>query len=198
MYDYHITLGILAVLVGFIGEFLYIRDLYKKNIKPHPFSWLGWGLLDVVIFSAQVVKGAGAGSWVIGVAAVVNIAIALISFRQGERRIVWSDWICFLGTLAGIALWAATSEPFFAVLIASVVNYIAFIPTFRKAYLRPEEESLNIFVFDIVKFMLGILALQVLNPTTALFPAASALSNVLFVTMVLLRRKKLGRLSGIT
>lgn len=195
MNDYHTVLGIAAIIIGLVGEALYIKDLFKGTIKPHPFSWLGWGLLDVIIFFAQVVKGGGAGSWVFGVAAVVNIGIAVFSFSRGEKRITWSDWVCFIGALTGIVLWALTDEPFSAVLVASVVNFLAFIPTYRKAYLRPTEESLNIFIFDIIKFLLSIIALEALNPTTVLFPAASAISNVLFVGMVLLRRRKLGRLS---
>ena len=190
-YDYHVVLGIVAVITGLVGEALYIRDLFKGAIRPHPFSWLGWGLLDVVVFFAQAVKGGGAGSWVIGVAAVANIAIAILSLQRGEKRITWSDRACFIGALAGIILWTLTKEPFSAVLVASAVNFLAFVPTFRKAYLRPGEESLNIFVFDIVKFFLGIVALQALNPTTVLFPVASAFSNILFVAMVLLRRKQL-------
>ena len=195
IYDYHVVLGGLAIATGFVGQVLYIKDLYKGTIKPHPFSWLGWGILDVVVFSAQIVKGGGAGAWVIGVAGLVNTGIAIVSLRSGEKHITWSDWVCFSGALAGIVLWLVTKEPFFAVLIASAVNFLAFVPTFRKAYLRPMEESLNIFVFDIVKFILGIAALQALNPTTVLFPVVSAFSNILFVAMVLLRRRTLGRLS---
>ena len=191
MYDYHVMLGLLAIVAGFAGEALYIRDIWQGTIKPHPFSWFGWALLDVIIFSAQVVKGGGAGSWVAGFAAVVNVGIAIASLRRGEKRITWSDWLCFIGALVGIALWILTKEPLPAVILASVVNFVAFVPTFRKAYLRPTEESLNIFIFDIVKFVLSIVALEALNPTTALFPAVSAISNVIFVTMVMLRRKQL-------
>ena len=192
-YEYQVALGILAIVAGFAGEFLYIKDIFKRTIKPHPFSWFGWGVLDVVIFSAQIVKGGGAGAWVTGVAAVVNVGIAIAALSRGEKQITWSDWACFIGALLGIVLWILTDDPLYAVVVASVVNYLAFVPTFRKAYLRPQEESLNIFVFDIIKFLLSIAALQALNPTTALFPAASAVSNAIFVGMVLLRRRQLAK-----
>lgn len=191
MYDYHIVLGIFAIIAGLVGEALYVRDLWKGTIKPHPFSWFGWGLLDVVIFFAQLVGGGGPGAWVTAVAAVVNIGIAVFALRRGEKRITSSDWGCFIGALVGIILWILTDDPLSAVVVASIVNCLAFVPTFRKAYRRPQEESLNIFVFDIVKFSLSIAALQALNPTTALFPAVSAISNIIFVAMVLIRRRQL-------
>ena len=191
IYEYHVVLGVLAIVAGLCGEALYIKDVFKGTIKPHPFSWFGWGLLDVVIFSAQVVKGGGAGAWVTAVAAVVNIGIAIVSLRRGEKDITWSDWMCCIGAISGVALWLLTSDPLPAVIIASGVNFLAFVPTFRKAYLRPHEEALNIFAFDVVKFLLSILALQALNPTTALFPAVSAVSNVIFIAMILVRRRHL-------
>ena len=191
IYDYHVLLGVLAIIAGLVGEVLYIKNIFRGTIKPHPFSWFGWGLLDVVIVAAQVVKGGGAGAWVTGVAAVVNIGIAVVSLKRGEKRITWSDWTCFIGARLGIGLWIVTDDPLWAVIVAAVVNCIAFVPTFRKSFLRPSEESLTIFIFDIIKFGLSIAALQALNPTTALFPAVSALSNVVFVVMVLVRRRQL-------
>ncbi|OHB18969.1 MAG: hypothetical protein A2854_02505 [Parcubacteria group bacterium RIFCSPHIGHO2_01_FULL_56_18] len=193
MYDYHVLLGILAIIAGLVGEVLYIKDIVRGTIKPHPFSWFGWGILDVIILSAQTVRGGGAGAWVMGVAAVVNIGIAIASLRRGEKRITQSDWICFIGALLGIGLWIVTDDPFWAVIVAAVVNCVAFIPTFRKSFVRPFEESLTIFVFDIIKFGLSIVALQALNPTTALFPAVSAISNIVFVAMVLFRRRQLAK-----
>jgi hypothetical protein len=99
--------------------------------------------------------------------------------------------------LLGIFLWTITKDPLSAVVIAAIVDCVAFIPTFRKAYLRPAEESLSVFSFDIAKFALSIAALGVLSPTTALFPAVSGAANVIFVTMVLLRRRRLSRVSRI-
>ncbi len=194
MDDYRILLGALAVLVGFVGEALYLRDIFRGGIQPHPFSWFGWGLLDAVVFFAQTTKGAGAGSWVVGVAALVNIGIAVLSLKRGEKRIVASDWICFGGVLLGIVLWLLTNDPLSAVIIATVVNCIAFVPTFRKAFLRPQEESLNIFALDVVKFVLGIFALQAVSTTTILFPAVVAAANGIFVLTVLLRRRQLARI----
>lgn len=191
MTDYYVILGLLAVVAGLTGEVLYLRDLFKGDIKPHPFSWFGWGLLDVIILFAQRTGGGGAGSWVTAVAAVVNITIAVVSLKRGEKRITGSDWLCFAGALLGAALWAITKDPLPAVVIASGVNLLAFIPTYRKAYLRPTEESLSIFIFDIAKFLLSILALEILSPTTALFPAISTVSNSIFVGMILLRRHQL-------
>ncbi len=191
MPNYHVVLGGAAVVFGIAGQALYLKDILQDSIKPHPFSWLGWALLDVVIFSAQITSGGGPGSWVTGVSALVNTIIALLSLKRGEKRITWSDWTCFIGAILGIVLWKLTADPIGAVIVVSAVNFVAFIPTFRKAYLRPNEESLNIFSFDIVKFILGIAALGVLSPTTALFPATAMVSNVMFISMVILRRRKL-------
>ena len=184
----------MAVVFGIAGQALYLKDILQGSIKPHPFSWLGWASLDAVIFSAQIAGGGGAGSWVTGVAVLANTVIAVLSLRRGEKRITLSDWTCFVGAVLGIVLWKLTADPLGAVIIISAVNFIAFVPTFRKAYLRPNEEALNIFAFDVIKFILGIAALGVLSPTTALFPASAMISNVIFILMVVLRRQKVHRI----
>ena len=191
MLDYHLVLGASAIVFGLVGQVLYLKDILQGSIKPHPFSWLGWASLDVVIFSAQITGGGGPGSWVTGVAVLANTTIAVLSLKRGERRINWADWACFFGAVLGITLWKLTADSLGAVIIISVVNFIAFIPTFRKAYLRPNEEALNVFAFDIIKFILSIAALGVLSPTTALFPASAMFSNVIFISMILIRRRQI-------
>jgi hypothetical protein len=195
IYDYKTILGVISVVIGFIGYIPYYRDILRRRTKPHPFSWIGFGLLLSISFFAQLVTGAGAGAWVTGISAVGVFGIAILSIYEGEKDITTFDWICFIGALLGIVLWRLTSNPLTAVIIVTIVDAIAFLPTYRKGYLKPQEETASLFAISVLKYAIGIAALATFNLTTVLFPLSLVITNGAFVSLLLLRRRKLGTLS---
>lgn len=193
MSDYHIALGSLAAVIGIVSYVPYFRDIFSGSTKPHPFSWLAWGLLVSVAFFAQIVKGGGAGAWASGVTALACFAIGALAFKRGEKDITRLDWFCFISSIVSIAFWQLANDPLIAVVIVTLADALAFVPTVRKAFLRPREETLLTYVLSIPKWGLGIIALQSFNLTTALFPASIFVMNVVFVAMIIIRRGQLGK-----
>lgn len=192
MYDYKTILGIVAVVIGLISYVPYYRDILRGATKPHPFSWFAFALMLGITFFAQLVTGAGAGAWVNGVSAIAVFGIAVLSVLKGYREITTFDWFCFAGALLGIILWRVTNDPFTAVVIVTITDTIAFAPTFRKAYLKPHEETASLFAFSGAKYAVSLFALSIFNPTTALFPAVLVLSNLALVFLLIFRRRQLG------
>ncbi|QQG37765.1 MAG: hypothetical protein HYS26_04030 [Candidatus Kaiserbacteria bacterium] len=190
MADYQIVLGWLSVIIGLASYVPYFRDIFAGTTKPHPFSWFVWTLITGITFFAQVTAGGGLGAWATGATMVANFAVVLLALRRGERGITKIDWACFVGALAGILVWALTKNPLAAVLIVTVVDALAFAPTVRKAYEKPRSETLSLFVWGVVKYALAIPALAIFNFTTVLFPASVIVLNVLFVGVVLIRRRQ--------
>lgn len=189
MGDYHVTLGLLAVGIGLVGYVPYYRDIFRGTTKPHPFSWLGFGLLNGLVFFAQIAKGGGAGAWTTAVSAVAIGGIVVLAFQRGEKNITVFDWICFAGAIAGAMLWLVTNDPLNAVMVITIADLLAFAPTFRKSYLRPHEETLTLFALSTAKYGISVCALTQINWTTALFPAVLALANGAIVGLILIRRK---------
>ncbi|MEK7156568.1 MAG: hypothetical protein AAB790_02055 [Patescibacteria group bacterium] len=191
IYDYHVVLGAIAASLVLVGDSLYIWSIIKGSTKPHVFTWLIYVIIDGTIFVVQVLEGGGAGSWVLGTAVVANSIITVLAIFKGEKNIRPIDWVCLVGAGLGIVLWSVTENPLSAVVVLTVVNTIALIPTFRKSFVRPNEESISVWIVDVVRFSLGIAALQVLTVTTALFPAGVVAVNALLVVTILLRRRQL-------
>ncbi|MBP6888430.1 MAG: hypothetical protein KBC21_01885 [Candidatus Pacebacteria bacterium] len=193
-YEYHAALGLLAVIIGIVGYIPYYRDIFRGTTKPHPFTWVGICLLNGITFIVQVVTGGGPGAWVTGVTAVATLGIAVLAFPRGEKNITFFDWVCFGGALVGIVLWKLTSNPLWAVIIVTVADLLVLAPTYRKAYLRPHEETVSLYVMGVFKYVVSVFALTSINLTTALFPVAIALFNLSLVAILLLRRKVLIRM----
>ncbi|OGG50194.1 hypothetical protein A2763_00560 [Candidatus Kaiserbacteria bacterium RIFCSPHIGHO2_01_FULL_54_36] len=197
MYDYKTILGIVAVAIGLISYVPYYRDILRGSTKPHPFSWFSFALMMGITFFAQVFTGAGAGAWVTGISAVAVLGIALLSLSKGDKEVTIFDWICFSGAVLGIILWRATNDPLVAVIIVVIADTIAFMPTFRKAYIRPKEETMSLFVLSAAKYVVSLLALSTFSATTALFPAVLVASNLALVLLLIVRRRQLAPSRGV-
>lgn len=192
-YDYHIVLGAIAALLGFLGYGLYFRSIFRGETKPHLFTWFTYFLIDIVVFAAQVIKGAGPGAWVTLTGVVGTLCVSVVALRLGEKHITKTDWVSFIAALCAIVLWQWTSNPLIAVVIAAVTNFLAIAPTVRKSYDNPFQESASIWLLDMVRFGLGITALASLNWTTALFPSAVVAGNAVLVGVILIRRHILAK-----
>ncbi|MFA4999960.1 MAG: hypothetical protein WC545_01200 [Patescibacteria group bacterium] len=189
MNNYKIILGAVASIVAVLAYIPYFRDIFKGRAKPHIFSWLVWGLLGGITYAAQVVKGAGAGSWANGTTALVCLIIFALAIKRGERNITLIDKLSFGGAILALVLWLLTSNPLSAVILAIVIDTLAYVPTFRKAYYKPHEETLPTFIITTIGIILSLFALEAYNPTTWLYPAALVVSNSAFIGLLIVRRK---------
>jgi hypothetical protein len=191
MVDYKTIFGVAAVIIGLIGYIPYFRDIFKKKTKPHVFSWFVWGLLAGISFFAQITKGAGPGAWVMGLSAIICLVVSILAVFWGEKKITWSDWLAFIGALLGLVLWRLTNDPLLAVILVTITDALAFIPTIRKSYNNPYGEIMTAWVCYSLKFVIGLVAIQAYNVTTLLYPLALVVMNGSFTVMLYLRRKKL-------
>lgn len=191
MPDVRIVVSVVAIVIGFIGYYPYFRDIFQKKTKPHAFSWFIWTVLTGMAFFAQIAGGGGVGAWVTGVTALLCLVIAALALFVGEKRITRSDWVCLIGAILGIVAWIFTSDPMWAVVIITVVDFLGFIPTFRKAYARPYEETVTTYIASSIKFGLSMLALEMFSLTTLLYPASLVVTNLAFAFVVITRRATL-------
>src|SRR3989344_9498606 len=119
MYDYHVLFAVASVFFQIFSYVPYLRDIFRGTTKPHPFTWLIWGLINVIAFFAQFTEGGGAGAWVTAIVAVGCLSVAALAFVRGELHIAVIDWICFSGALMGVVLWQITDNPFLAILLVT-------------------------------------------------------------------------------
>lgn len=189
------TVGLIAVLISIIGYIPYFRDIFSGKTKPHAFSWLVWGVLNGIAFAGQIAGKGGPGAWAVGLTAVALCAIFVLSLLKGERDIKRFDWLCLGGAAVSLALWFATSGPLLAIILITIVDAFGFLPTIRKAYNKPHQETLITYEINTIKYFLVVLALQNYTLVTTLFPLAVALMNAAFVGMLILRRRALAAVS---
>ncbi len=188
--DYKDIFGLLGVLLALGSYAFYIHGILSKNIKPHAFSWLVWTVLGGIAFAAQVVGGAEAGSWVLCIDTLVCTFICILAFLKGEKGYTRMDWISLFLAGFSLVLWWITKTPTLSVCLIILTDFFGFVPTYRKAFEKPFEESAIMFAISSFKFVLVLIAVETYSIATSLYPLSLVLMNGIFVGMLLVRRSQ--------
>lgn len=189
---YKEMLSAMAIALTLIAFIPYIRSIRQGTTKPHVFSWLIWGSTTFVVFLAQLADDGGAGAWPIGVSGIVTFYVALLAYlKRSDIAITAMDWLFFMLAMTSLPLWYLSSDPLWAVVVLTAVDVTGFAPTFSKAYVHPFEERLVFFAIMTARNLFSILALEHHSVTTVLFPAVMAAACLMFILMVMYRRRAL-------
>jgi uncharacterized membrane protein len=186
-------IGIIGTCFLMAGFAPYIYALWKKTARPHAFSWLLWALIGAIVCAVQVSENAGPGAWTAGIAALFNLGIGLYAIKHGEKNVTKSDWAILVTVLAAIPLWAVTKDAVWSVVLVSVIDTLAFIPTIRKSWHRPHEEVAATFVFGFIGFAFGLMALENHSFTNICYPAKVLFTNSIFIACLMYRRHVLSQ-----
>jgi hypothetical protein len=183
-------LSTLAIALTILAFFPYIRSIRQGKTKPHIFSWVIWGCTTLIVCLAQLADKGGAGAWPIGVSGIITLYVAILAYiKKSDNTITKTDWLFFILAMASLPVWYLTAHPLWAVAILTTADVLGFGPTFRKAYIRPFEEQLMFFVIMTIRNLISITALENYSLTTVLFPAVIAGTCLIFIAMVIYRRR---------
>ena len=173
------------------GYGMYIRDILKWKTKPHLYSWVVFIIMASISFLIQYSDGAWPWSWALGASIVTTLTIAILAFFYGTKDITKSDTLSFSLALVSIILYTQVSNPIYALILVICITSLAFYPTFRKSYHKPNEETLVSYVFAWSRMLLSVFALYHFSILTIVYPLFISLVNVSLVVLILVRRKQL-------
>lgn len=188
--------GIASSILAVVCFAPYIKDIFLRKTEPHRYSWLVWTILQTVGVMAQLKEGAGYGAWALAIGAVFCFSIFLLSFKFGTKNISKFDIACLLSSFCAIAIYFFISNPIWAIVAVASIDFVGFLPTFRKGYEEPFTETTSTFIMSASANVLSLIALQNYNVTTVLYIASLFLTNSSFATMILWRRKVLRSIEG--
>ena len=61
------AMGALAVVIAVIAYAIYVWQSLRGKARPHPLSWLIFGILTGTAYLVQLDEAAGPGSWVMAI-----------------------------------------------------------------------------------------------------------------------------------
>jgi hypothetical protein len=184
------TIAVIAALLAIVGNVPYLRDIIRKKVVPHPYTWLVWSLVSCIIFFGQVAKGAGIGALPTAASEIFTIIIFFFSLRYGFKHVRRIDTLFLIIALGGIIPWVLTNDPTVSVIIAVSIDLIAFIPTIRKTWVHPRTETPILYEMNVVRHILTLFSLEAYNTATMLHSIAMITVNSVMTLIIHMRRNK--------
>lgn len=183
-------LGAIAVILTFVGYIPYVKDILKGKTHPHVYSWFLWGLITIIVFALQISDHAGPGAFVTLTAGILCLVVLLLGIKFGKKDITVLDTGLLVLTLIAIFVWLFAKRPILSVILVTLADLLAFMPTIRKSWNKPDTETLIHYQINTFRFVLAIFALTHYSIITALYPVTWLFANGLFSVYLIVRRKK--------
>jgi hypothetical protein len=184
-----IIFGILSFLIVAVSFIPYIKDVLKRNTTPHIYSWLVWTILQttaaVAILQENQVWSA------LGTAALglESILVFLLCFKYGTKNIALFDVICLIGALLAIGIWVFVHNAMLSIILVTIIDFVGFLPTYRKAYREPQSETLFLYICSALSNIFSLLSITHHSVTSSLYVLSLIFTNTLFVSLVFIRRR---------
>jgi hypothetical protein len=182
-------LVLISSIIFIIGDIPYIVDVLKKKSKPRIVSWAVWGTLSLVAGFASLSDGQYPAAFLSLFGAIMLFLIVVLGYKHGDRHFGSLDIVCAIGAFIGIVAWLFTGSAALGVLVVIATDLVGTIPTVVHSWEKPHEETWITYAASAVGCILIIMAASDWRVTSVAYPLYSAISCVLFVTIILFRKR---------
>lgn len=184
-------LGYVSLFFATLSYLFYITDILRRKTKPHAFTWLVWSIVAFTAYVIMLTEGAGPGAWINGYAALMCGIIFLLALKYGERNIGFADWIFLTGAIIAYGIWLLTNQAIISVILLAVIDILCFLPTYRKSYNKPHEETVNMYWLTAIEYSVSVLAVERFVFVNVFYPLFVVVIYGLFAIMLYVRRYQL-------
>lgn len=184
----------LGIGCGLFCQAIYIHGMVRKTVKPHPFTWFIWAITMGVAAAAQWAGSGGWGALVLFLAAAGAVGIWIGSLWCGYRGSDRTDWLLLGLALLTIPLWLLTESPLGAVILATGIDLFGYLPTYRKSWNLPHDESVSAFLIGALGMLFSALAMDTTSFVTLCYPVAIVIANLVLCILLAARRRQVALL----
>lgn len=181
----------LSVASNITAYVIYLYSIFKNKIKPHAFTFLAWSLILGVNFFVQLFSGVGESSILLGTNLLGCFIIFVLCIIKGYTSYDKIDWLCLFLAVVAIILWLITKIPLYSVILSCIIDLLAFLPSFRKSFHKPNDDSALTFFISGFEYLLSFPAYKVFSFVVLLYPVTVLTLDFVYAGMVVLRRVQL-------
>ncbi len=187
--DIKLVFSVVASVIAIVFYYPYIRDIFLKKTKPHIYTWLIWSI-TMGTATMGVLKGDGNfGTISIGILTLLVTFVLVLSIKYGTKNITKNDTAVLILALLSVIVWWQLDNPVLAIIMVSMIDGLGYIPTYRKSWQNPYEETFSFWIAMIIVFMLTLLSTAEYNLLTVTYVITTIVANSILVSILFFRRK---------
>lgn len=192
--------AILGALIILTGNAAYARDTVRGKTQPNRVSWMLWALAPMIAFAAEVTQGVGLNAVLtlaVGFGPLIVVAASFLD-PKAYARVTPFDAGCGVLSLIALVAWAATGRGNVAILLSVLADFLAAIPTIRKAYRYPHTEHAVAFLSGVAGVAITLLTIKAEDWgfASVAFPAYILLDSGLIACLILVPRPGQSAVTG--
>jgi len=173
-----------------VGAFLYYYySILKWETKPHIFTWLIFTISLWTAFIVQIQSWGWYGSYVTLIEFLWCLVAFLLWIKYWEKNITKSDKLCLILALFSLFLYLNFKLAIISTILVILVDILAIIPTYRKSYSKPYEETMVVYIMSAWVYMFAISWLENYSFATYGYALSIVLADILFVIYLAWRRR---------
>jgi hypothetical protein len=140
-------------------------------------------------YDGALARRGGSGVVSMTVLLVLVICIVILSLKYGTKNITTSDTAVLILALSSIVIWWQLNNPVLAVFMATLIDGLGYIPTYRKSWKFPWEETLGFWAAMVIIYILILASLKDYNFLTVPYVLVVVVANIFLVSILFFRRK---------
>jgi hypothetical protein len=187
--EFKALLAIVATILTVIGYIPYFRDIFLRKTQPHIYTWLIWAITQGIAVIGMWYGGGSWGAVALTTTLILVVAVFLLSFRYGTKNITTLDTILCVSALGAVFVWWKLEQPLLAVIMATAIDMIGYIPTMRKSFVEPRSETVSTWFIFVAANIISISALAEFNALTLTYIVSISIGNLIIAGICILRRR---------
>jgi len=152
----------LSIVLELVASFIYCASIIRGRTKPHRITRLVlMFILSLGFISIVSAKGNLGAVLYSGVSCAFGIACFGLSIRRGMGGSSLFDWICFAIAMCGVIGWRLTGNAVLSIWLASLADFVAYLPAYVKTWKHPNTESPWLYILSFLGGLLSVIAYRV-------------------------------------
>lgn len=186
----HQFLGEVAGVISALAFIPYIVEAIWGKTKPNRATWAIWFLVwTIVCFSYRSASESHEAWWVTVSYMIGSLLVFLISLKRGVGGWEPLDLVCLTGALFGALLWWIFNSPITALIMNLAMDFLGLIPTLKKSWIKPKEESFSSWGLSTLAGVINLFAVSDWESFSTIALPVYALAAVGSVWVILVIRR---------
>lgn len=185
--------GIIAGILSFSAYLFYIAAIIKGTTKPSRSTWFIWSFIGLMLAISYKASGAEDTIWVPVSEAIAPTIIALLSIKYGVGGKDKIDILAFAGSAFSLILWWLFNSPVVALVTNLTIDFFASIPTIKKSWHNPDEESRFAWNMTTLGNLFNLFAIDKLIFAVIIYPIYTFIIDGVITGLLYRKIKKYGQ-----